>query len=171
MSPSSSRDNSSSTSGGDGRVYGIARQQHPIAAEPLSGIRWNGRGNFSKQVGVGSDTAVEVFFHIHSVLEYFPVLPGQTAAGAGAVRVLSGIEMQAPGQLPRNLATRGIGTVFVPAEGAGTCPHPGQVTFFRLDTPDLIWPLAVIYRKGRYFGRLPQLLIDAVKMTLCDKKS
>lgn len=69
-----------------------------------------------------------------------------------------------------NLAAQGMGAVFVPAEGAGTCRHPGQVTFFRLDTPDLIWPLAAVYRKKRYFGRLPRLLIDAAKSALHDKK-
>lgn len=69
-----------------------------------------------------------------------------------------------------NLAAHGMGGAFVPAEGARTCRHPDQLIFFQLDTPDLIWPLAAVYRRERYLGRLPRLLIDAAKTALSDKK-
>lgn len=65
-----------------------------------------------------------------------------------------------------NLAAQGMGAAFVPAEGAGTCAHPKELTFFLLDTPDLVWQLAAVYRRGQYLGRLPRLLIDAIKTSL-----
>ena len=68
-----------------------------------------------------------------------------------------------------NLAARDVGAVFVPAEGAGTCKHPGQLTFFLLDTPDLFWNLSAVYRKGHYLGRLSRLLIDAMKTALANQ--
>lgn len=69
-----------------------------------------------------------------------------------------------------NLCAKNIGAVFVPAEGASTCKHLGQVTYFLIDSPELIWHLAVIYPRGRYLGRLPRLLIDAMKTALGDQK-
>ena len=69
-----------------------------------------------------------------------------------------------------NLVVKNVGAAFVPAEGAVTCKHPGEVTFFLIDSPDLIWHLAVIYRRGRYLGRLPRMLIDAMKSSLGNQK-
>lgn len=69
-----------------------------------------------------------------------------------------------------NLAARGMGAVFVPAEGAGTCARPGKLTFFLLDTQDLTWPLATVYRRERYLGRLSRLVIDAIKTALSSQK-
>lgn len=69
-----------------------------------------------------------------------------------------------------NLVAKNVGAAFVPAEGAVTCKHPGKVTFFLMDSPDLIWHLAVIYRRGRYLGRLPRMFIDAMKSALGNRK-
>ena len=69
-----------------------------------------------------------------------------------------------------NLVAENVGAAFVPAEGAVTCKHPGKVTFFLMDSPDLIWHLAVIYRRGRYLGRLPRMFIDAMKSALGNRK-
>lgn len=65
-----------------------------------------------------------------------------------------------------NLAAKGVGAVFVPAEGASTCRRPELLTFFLLDTSDLFWNLSVVYRRGYYLGRFSRLLIDTIKEKL-----
>lgn len=62
-----------------------------------------------------------------------------------------------------NLTARGIACVFVPEEGAKVCQHPGKVTYLRMDSDDLIWDLAAVYRKDVYLPKLSRLFIDAMK--------
>ena len=61
---------------------------------------------------------------------------------------------------------KGIACAFVPEEGAKVCQHPGQVTYFAVDSPDLLWDLAAVYRKDTYFTRLSRLFIDSMKQWL-----
>lgn len=65
-----------------------------------------------------------------------------------------------------NLTATGIACAFVPGEGAKVCKHPGKVTYFALDVPELKWPLAVVYRKDSYLPRLSRLFIDTLKTIL-----
>lgn len=65
-----------------------------------------------------------------------------------------------------NLTARGMGCAFVPEEGAKVCQHPGTVTYFAVDTPDLVWDLGAVYRRGTYLPHLARLFIDSMKQQL-----
>ncbi|HBK04162.1 MAG TPA: hypothetical protein DDY87_07295 [Clostridiales bacterium] len=65
-----------------------------------------------------------------------------------------------------NLAARGMGCAFVPEEGAKVCLHPGEVTYFAVDSPDLIWELGAVYRKDTYLPKIARLFIASVKQQL-----
>ena len=65
-----------------------------------------------------------------------------------------------------NLTAQGIACAFVPEEGTKVCQHPGAVTYFAVDSPDLVWDLAAVYRKDTYLTRLSQLFIDVMKQQL-----
>lgn len=65
-----------------------------------------------------------------------------------------------------NLAAQGMACVFVPEEGAKVCQHPDAVTYFAVDSPDLVWDLAAVYRKDTYLTRLSQLFIEVMKQRL-----
>jgi len=62
-----------------------------------------------------------------------------------------------------NLTAQGIACVFVPEEGAKVCQHPGKVTYLRINTDDLVWDLAAVYRKDVYLPNLARLFIQAMK--------
>lgn len=68
-----------------------------------------------------------------------------------------------------NLTARGMGCAFVPEEGAKVCQHPGSVTYFAVNTPDLVWDLGAVYRKGAYLPHLARLFIDSLKQQLTQK--
>ena len=68
-----------------------------------------------------------------------------------------------------NLVSKGIACAFVPEEGAKVCQHPGLVTYFAVDSSDLIWDLAAVYRKDSYLTTLSQLFIDVMKQELRDR--
>lgn len=65
-----------------------------------------------------------------------------------------------------NLTARGIACTFVPEEGAKVCQHPGEVTYFAIDSSDLVWDLAAVYRKDTYLTRLSHLFIEVMKQQL-----
>lgn len=65
-----------------------------------------------------------------------------------------------------NLTAQGIACTFVPEEGAKVCQHPGRVTYFAVDSPDLVWDLAAVYRKDIYLTKLSQLFIEAMRFQL-----
>ena len=62
-----------------------------------------------------------------------------------------------------NLVKEGVACTFVPEEGASVCQHPGEVTYFMTDCPDLVWDLAAVYRKDAYLIQLAQLFIETMK--------
>ncbi|MCF2665185.1 LysR family transcriptional regulator [Oscillibacter valericigenes] len=68
-----------------------------------------------------------------------------------------------------NLVAKGIACAFVPEEGAKVCQHPGFVTYFAVDSSDLVWDLAAVYRKDAYLTHLSQLFIDTMKLQLRGK--
>lgn len=68
-----------------------------------------------------------------------------------------------------NLTARGMGCAFVPEEGAKVCQHPGSVTYFAVNTPDLVWDLGAVYRKEAYLPHLARLFIDSLKQQLTQK--
>lgn len=65
-----------------------------------------------------------------------------------------------------NLTSRGMGCTFVPEEGAKVCQKPGTVTYFSVDSPNLVWDLGVVYRKGTYLSNLVQLFIHSMRQQL-----
>lgn len=65
-----------------------------------------------------------------------------------------------------NLTAQGIACTFVPEEGAKVCQHPGHVTYFVVESSDLIWDLAAVYRKDAYVPRLAHLFIEAMRQQL-----
>lgn len=65
-----------------------------------------------------------------------------------------------------NLAAKGMGCTFVPEEGAEPQLHHGAVTYFVVDTPDLVWDLNAVYRRGAYLPHLARLFIDSAKQQL-----
>jgi DNA-binding transcriptional LysR family regulator len=68
-----------------------------------------------------------------------------------------------------NLAAKGIACAFVPEEGAKVCQHPGLVTYAAVDSTDLFWDLAAVYRKDVYLSKLSRLFINAMKQQLQSK--
>ena len=65
-----------------------------------------------------------------------------------------------------NLSAKGVCCCFVPEEGARICRHPGSVTFFAIDDPDLAWTLAFVYRKGQTNGGIKRNFINFTKAVL-----
>lgn len=65
-----------------------------------------------------------------------------------------------------NLTATGIACTFVPEEGVKMCSHPGQVTFFAVDTPELIWTLEAVYQKDTYLTEISRLFIQELKRSL-----
>lgn len=65
-----------------------------------------------------------------------------------------------------NLVATGAACTFVPGEGAKVCIHPGRVTYFLVELPELIWPLAAVFRKDVYLSRISRLFIDTLKILL-----
>lgn len=65
-----------------------------------------------------------------------------------------------------NLTAQGIACTFVPEEGAKVCQHPGAVTYFVIDSSDLVWDLAAVYRKDTYLTHLSLLFIEVMKQQL-----
>lgn len=68
-----------------------------------------------------------------------------------------------------NLTAQGMGCTFVPEEGAKVCLHPGQVTYFTVDSPDFIWDLGAVYRKDIYLPNIARLFIESIKQQLRGK--
>ena len=65
-----------------------------------------------------------------------------------------------------NLAAKGMGCTFIPAEGAAVCQRPGDIEFYELDGINLSWSLAFLYRKNSYIGLIRKGFIDCVKEIL-----
>lgn len=65
-----------------------------------------------------------------------------------------------------NLVARGMACTFVPEEGASVCQHPGKVTYFVTQSPNLIWDLAAVYRKDTYLPKIARLFIDTMMSQL-----
>lgn len=65
-----------------------------------------------------------------------------------------------------NLCAKGICCCFVPEEGARICRHPGSVTFFSINDPDLAWTLAFVYRKGQINRGIKRNFINFTKAAL-----
>lgn len=65
-----------------------------------------------------------------------------------------------------NLVARGMACAFVPEEGAKVCQHPGAVTYFMVESTDLVWDLAAVYRKDTYVTHLSRLFINVMKQQL-----
>lgn len=65
-----------------------------------------------------------------------------------------------------NLTARGIACAFVPEGGAKVCQHPGAVTYFAVDSDDLVWDLVAVYRKDTYLSKLSKLFIETTKQQL-----
>lgn len=70
-----------------------------------------------------------------------------------------------------NLTAQGLACTFVPEEGAKVCQHPGAVTYFVMDSSDLIWDLAVVYRKDTYLTHISRLFIDTMRQMLQKNES
>lgn len=68
-----------------------------------------------------------------------------------------------------NLTAKGISSAFIPEEGAEICSRPGEVTYFLLDTKELRWNLAAVYRKDSYIPRLARYFIATLKETMKDR--
>ena len=65
-----------------------------------------------------------------------------------------------------NLAAKGMGCVFVPEMGAETRRYQDAVTYFAVDTTDLVWDFGAVYRRGMYLPRLARLFIDSARQQL-----
>lgn len=65
-----------------------------------------------------------------------------------------------------NLVSKGMGATFVPGEGASVCSRPGKVTYFLIDSPDMTWPLAIVYRKEGYLPELSRIFKSELKEVL-----
>lgn len=65
-----------------------------------------------------------------------------------------------------NLAAQGMCCAFVPEEGAKVCQRSGDITFFSVDSPSLVWDLAAVYRNDTYLPHLARLFIDTAKAEL-----
>lgn len=65
-----------------------------------------------------------------------------------------------------NLVSTGIACTLVPGEGVEVCTHPGRVTYFRLEDPEMAWPLAFVYRKDNYMSRITKSFIASTKEIL-----
>jgi DNA-binding transcriptional LysR family regulator len=65
-----------------------------------------------------------------------------------------------------NLAAKGVCCAFVPAEGARICQHPGSVQFFAVDSVELSWALAFIYRRNQELGVIRRNFIQCTKEIL-----
>ena len=65
-----------------------------------------------------------------------------------------------------HLAAKGMGCAFVPEEGAKLSQYPGEVTYFVVDTPELVWDLGVVYRKDTYISHKVQFFVKTVKEQL-----
>lgn len=68
-----------------------------------------------------------------------------------------------------NLATKGMGCVFVPEMGAETRRYQDALTYFAVDTTDLVWDFGAVYRRGIYLPRLARLFIDCAKQQLAQE--
>lgn len=66
-----------------------------------------------------------------------------------------------------NLAATGIACTLVPAEGARTYDCGGKITYFLIDTPELVQPVSVVYQKNAPPTRLAQLFINMLKEIFC----
>lgn len=67
------------------------------------------------------------------------------------------------------LTAKGMGCTFVPEEGAEPNRYHGLVTYFAVDTPDLVWDLGAVYRRGAYLPQLARLFIDSAKQQLLQR--
>lgn len=65
-----------------------------------------------------------------------------------------------------NLVSVGMGITFVPALGVKVCQRPGTVTYLSLNSPDLDWKLAVVYKRGKTLSHISRLFIDCMKESL-----
>ena len=65
-----------------------------------------------------------------------------------------------------HLTAKGMGCAFVPEEGAKLSQYPGEVTYFVVDTPELVWDLGVVYRKDTYISHKVQFFVKTVKEQL-----
>lgn len=70
-----------------------------------------------------------------------------------------------------NLTAQGLACTFVPEEGAKVCQHPGSVTYFAMDSSDLVWDLAVVYRKDTYLTNISRLFIETMRQMLQKNES
>jgi len=69
-----------------------------------------------------------------------------------------------------NLVAEGMGCAFVPEAGAKVCHRPGSVVYLAIDVPELVWPLAAVYRNDIYLPQICKLFIESLKKNLSKRK-
>ncbi|MER3114052.1 LysR family transcriptional regulator [Bacillus altitudinis] len=62
-----------------------------------------------------------------------------------------------------HLVSAGMGFTFIPEAGIKKEHPPENMTLFSLNDPDLIWPLAVVYKKNTYITNYAHLFIEMLK--------
>ncbi len=111
----------------------------------------------------------------YNIAEHFPLLltkPGQ-ALTVKVENYLSSLSSE-PDILLRtgntttaiNLASEGMGCVFVPEMGVKVCGRPGKLVYFYVDAPELVWSLAVVYKRGNYIPKVCRLFINNMREIL-----
>ena len=62
-----------------------------------------------------------------------------------------------------NLVSAGMGFTFIPEGGVKGKQLPENIAILTLNDPVLIWPLAVVYKKGTYITKVSNLFIEMLK--------
>ena len=62
-----------------------------------------------------------------------------------------------------NLVSAGLGFTFIPEDGVRAEIIPNNIKVFSLKDSNLLWPLAIVYKKNTYVTNVSKLFIDSLK--------
>ncbi len=69
------------------------------------------------------------------------------------------------------MASNPVYFTLVPEAYTKHVANPERLRLFSVDTPELVWPLNVVYKKNKYINQTLKKFIECTKETFGDKKA
>ena len=94
------------------------------------------------------------------------VTTGKPKIGGAVYRAPAGTAAPTNATTALNLTAENYGFCFVNETAVHNAPNRGELLFFDLDSPDLVHPLSVVYKKKRHLLPAARAFVDAARRFL-----